>query len=287
MAILRLHHLGVAVRDVEDAATRFGQIFGFEMPDFRTDPTTGRGDAKLLLGNGCYLHLMQRQRPGHRLTHWVREHGDGLEHIALETDDIEADVAHLRRLGVGIHEDRILDEPNSYETFIFPDQPPGVRIELVQQKPDGWAPPECLPRVSRWTGVRQLHHVGVGVHNREATCAWFERLFGLQASHFRDGQSKGMQNDARIMFPNDCWLHICQNWNPQHRLNQFVREHGEGPEHIALETTTVEADAQHFRDLGLQLYRDKVFTPDDGADGYELFLMRDQAPIMVEVIQPM
>ena len=106
MAFLRVQHLGICVRDLKDAVARFDRVFGLEAIDFRDDQ--GRGfqlDARILLGNECWLHLVQNWNPDSRFNRFLQEKGEGLEHIAIETDDIEGDVERLRSIGIPIFED--------------------------------------------------------------------------------------------------------------------------------------------------------------------------------------
>lgn len=132
--------------------------------------------------------------------------------------------------------------------------------------------------------IVRLQHFGIVVENLQAACEQFEDLSGLKARDFRDDQGKGMQYDARILLGNDTWLHAVQNWNPDSRVNQFLQAHGEGLEHIALETDDIEADVQHLRDLGVPIYMDKIF---DANDGFEAFVYpADGVGFTVELIQP-
>ncbi len=64
MAILRLQHIGVVVRDLEEASARFERTLGLKARDFRDDQ--GRGmqlDARILLDNECWMHLSPRLDP--------------------------------------------------------------------------------------------------------------------------------------------------------------------------------------------------------------------------------
>jgi methylmalonyl-CoA/ethylmalonyl-CoA epimerase len=287
MTIIRVQHIGTAVEDLQAACDRFEKLFGLKARDFRDDQGKGmQYDARILLGNECWLHVVQNWNPEARVNQFLKQHGEGLEHIALESDDIEADVQHLRELNVPIFQDKIFDAADGFEAFVYPDQTPGLTVELIQPHATSWTYPDDTKDapVSSNMGIMKLQHIGLGVKDCGAACERFEELFGLKSRDFRDDQGKGMQYDARILLGNGCWLHVVQNWNPESRVYQFVEQHGEGLEHIALKTDSIEADVQHLRALKVPVFQDKVF---DAADGFESFIYPDQTRgVTVELIQP-
>jgi catechol 2,3-dioxygenase-like lactoylglutathione lyase family enzyme len=130
----------------------------------------------------------------------------------------------------------------------------------------------------------RLHHIGLVVENLQDACERFEEVLGLSARDFRDDQGQGMQYDARILFPNHCWLHLVQNWNPESRVNRFLQSRGEGLDHIAIQTSDIRADVAYLREHEIPIFRDEIFN---APDGFESFVYPDQLPGMtVELIQP-
>jgi 4-hydroxyphenylpyruvate dioxygenase-like putative hemolysin len=267
------------------ACVQLERVFGLKCRDFRDDQGKGmQYDSRMLLGNDCWLHVVQNWNPEARVYQFLEKHGEGLEHIALESDDIEADVRRLRDSGVPIYQDKIFDAADGFEAFVYPNQTPGVTVELIQPHAHSWTYPEDAGTVSTSMGLIRVQHIGLAVNDLKAACARFEELFGLKCQDFRDDQGQGMQLDARILLGNECWLHVVQNWNPESRVNRFLNSHGEGLEHIALQTDSIEADVQYLRDIGVPVYQDRVF---DAPDGFESFVYSDQTPGMtVELIQP-
>jgi 4-hydroxyphenylpyruvate dioxygenase-like putative hemolysin len=287
MAIIRLQHFGIAVSDYRSACARFEHIFGLIPRDYRNDQ--GRGyqwDSRVLLGNGCWLHIVHNWNPESRVYQFNQRYGGQLEHIALETDDIEADVQRLRDFGVPIYQDKIFNANDGYEAFVYPDDAIGFTVELIQPHQSSWGYPDDARNqpVSTKLGITHLQHIGVAVADLYAACERFEQLFGLSARDFRNDQAQGYQLDARIPLGNQCWLHLVQNWNPASRVYQFHEKYGQILEHIALSTTTIEADVAYLNKIRVPLFRDKII---DANDGYEAFVYpEDGIGFTVELIQP-
>lgn len=286
MTIVGVQHIGVAVEHFESASERFEKVFGLKARDSRDDQGGGmQYDGRIFLGNDCWFHVVENWNPESRVYRFLQEHGEGLEHIALKTDDIEADVQHLRDIGVPLYKDKIFDAEDGFEAFVYPDQTPGVTVELIEPHETSWTYPRDFDEpISTKLGLVCLQHIGLVVENLRDACRRFERLFGLVCQDFRDDQGGGMQCDARILLGNKCWLHVVQNWNPESRVYKFKEEHGEGLEHIALKTDSIYEDVDYLREIGVSVFEDKVFDADDG---FEAFVYPDQTPgVTVELIQP-
>ena len=287
MTIIRVQHIGIAVRDFQGTLDKFEKVYGLSSRDFRDDQGKGyQHDSRILLGNDCWIHVVHNWDPNSRVYQFMEKHGEGLEHIALETDDIEADVKRIRDMGIPIFQDKIFDANDGYEAFVYPDDAIGFTIELIQPHDTSWVYPDDVgdEPISNKMGLVRLHHIGVGVDDLQVACDHFEKLFDMPARDFRDDQGQGMQLDARVLLGNECWLHIVQNWNSESRVNKFFQERGPELEHLALQTTTIEEDVQYLKDNAIPVFQDKIF---DANDGYEAFVYPDDGvTFTIELIQP-
>lgn len=198
-AILRLQHIGTAHRTHASAAARLGRV-GLEPSELRTDQ--GRGfqlDSRKLLGNECWLHVVHNWNPEARVCRYLREQGEGLEHIAIETDDIEAAVSRVRQ-SAAIFEDRIFRAADGFEAFVSPEDGCGFTVELIQPHASSWNWPDPPPtRVSPLLAVSRLAEVVAGAPDPEAAGRRFEQLFGVSV--------RGKAGSGVIVpFPNQCAL---------------------------------------------------------------------------------
>lgn len=128
---MRLHHVGIAVDDLDAAVARYTDLFGGSV--MRQGDFKGLGFA-LVDSGGMELELLHSTDPEEAIGKFLREHGPGIHHLAFEVDDIYAEVARLTQQGleqsgdvrVGIHGTEIV--------FFHPRTTGGVLTELVQAK---------------------------------------------------------------------------------------------------------------------------------------------------------
>ncbi|MXZ60768.1 MAG: hypothetical protein F4228_01625 [Acidobacteria bacterium] len=218
--ILRLQHIGTAHRSHASAAERLRQV-GLEPAELRTDQ--GRGfqlDSRKLLGNECWLHVVHNWNPEARVCQYLRTIGEGLEHIAIETDDIERAVARVKE-SAPIFEDRIFHAADGFEAFVYPADACGFTVELIQPHASSWNWPDPPPaRVSPMLSLTHLAEVVAGAADPQAAGRRFEELFDVGFE--MDGAS------ARVPFGNGCVLRF-QTGRP-------------GLRSLVLETADVDAD---------------------------------------------
>ena len=97
---LLFHHIGVACRDLDSETRRLSALgYVVEGPDF-SDPTQGVS-GRFLVAGGPRLELLVPLGQKGTLTPWLKS-GVKLYHLAYETSDIEAAVAHLRGQGAKV-----------------------------------------------------------------------------------------------------------------------------------------------------------------------------------------
>ena len=98
---LNLHHVGVVVKDIPEAAARYVQRLGYELKsDVIHDPRqTAYVQFLRLPGDRVYLELVSPDRPGSKLSNSL-DKGGGLNHLCFATDDVESACRKLRAQGL-------------------------------------------------------------------------------------------------------------------------------------------------------------------------------------------
>jgi methylmalonyl-CoA epimerase len=129
---MKIDHLGIAVKTVADAAKMYEQVLGLKVTG--TDQVDDQGVRVAMLDIGeSRFELLEAIRPDSPIGKFVAKRGEGLHHIAVRVDDIEASLAQLKASGV-----RLIDEVprkgahNTRVAFIHPAGTHGVLLELVE-----------------------------------------------------------------------------------------------------------------------------------------------------------
>ncbi len=130
MKIKRIAHIGVAVSDVEQASDVFSGLLGLESGGVET---YGEMRIAFFPVGESNIELVQSTTPDGVMAKFIAKRGEGIHHIALEVDDIDAAVAELKGKGVPLTSDS--PRPGAHGTrviFLHPKATRGVLVELVE-----------------------------------------------------------------------------------------------------------------------------------------------------------
>ena len=127
--ILRIHHVGIIVRNAEAAAAVYRDGLGLEvlgLEDYR-----GEARVALLRAGESLLHLIEPAADGTIWADALRDRGEGPHHVAFEVADIHGAIADLGAAGLRTLEARPRRDPGgAFGIFLEPRG--GTLIELVQ-----------------------------------------------------------------------------------------------------------------------------------------------------------
>jgi methylmalonyl-CoA/ethylmalonyl-CoA epimerase len=133
MEALRIHHLGVAVDDLEEALGTYERLFGARVEHRATVEDQGVEAASLRLGESR-VELLASLGEETPVGKFLAKRGPGMHHVAYEVADLPGALRHLSGQGA-----ELIDEaPRSglfglQVAFVHPDAAHGVLAELVAQ----------------------------------------------------------------------------------------------------------------------------------------------------------
>ena len=126
---MKIDHIAIAVNDVEEAAKIYQQALGVENVIFETVESEGVKIAIIELENGR-IELMQPTNDSSPIKKFLDKKGQGLHHMALETDDIEDEVDRMEGCGIQFLGKIRPGSAGTKVTFIHPKSLHGVLAEL-------------------------------------------------------------------------------------------------------------------------------------------------------------
>lgn len=127
----RIDHIGIAVADLDSAIETFTGLLG-AAPTRRQTVAAQRVQVAAFEMGESSIELLQGTDPDSVISKFVSSRGQGLHHICLQVDNLEACVARLRESGY-----EIVDAPRegmggTRVAFVHPRSAHGVLIELVE-----------------------------------------------------------------------------------------------------------------------------------------------------------
>ena len=126
---MKIDHIAIAVNDVEASAKIYQKALGIDDVEFETVESEGVKVAILPMQNGR-IELIQPTNDDSPIKKFLDKKGQGLHHMALETDNIESDVERMEGCGVQFLGKVRSGSAGTKVTFIHPKSLEGVLAEL-------------------------------------------------------------------------------------------------------------------------------------------------------------
>ncbi len=131
--IKKIDHIGIAVESIEKAAEFWEKTLGLKI--VATEEVVEQKVITAFIPNGdSEIELLQSTAADGPIAKFIEAKGQGIQHIALRVDDIEATLAQLKADGV-----RLIDETprrgagGAKIAFLHPKATGGVLLELCQR----------------------------------------------------------------------------------------------------------------------------------------------------------
>ena len=126
----KLDHIGIAVRSIEAAAIY--QALGLTVDHVETVPSQRVKTAFLSVGDSN-LELLEPTDADSTIAKFIEKRGEGIHHICLRVDDLDAHLARLKAQGFRlINESGVPGAHGCRVAFLHPAAGNGVLIELSE-----------------------------------------------------------------------------------------------------------------------------------------------------------
>ena len=133
MELKRVDHIGIAVKDLDEAVNFYETAIGLKAVGFETVEEQKVKVAFLPCGDS-ELELLESTEPDGPIARFIEKNGPGIQHIAIRVDDIDKALEELKEKGV-----RLIDQTPRYGAgnariaFVHPKATGGVLLELTQR----------------------------------------------------------------------------------------------------------------------------------------------------------
>lgn len=134
MNCTRVDHVGIAVKDLAASVKWYEETLGLHSKGTEVVQEQQVTVAFLPCGDS-ELELLESISPEGPIARFIEKNGEGIQHIAIRVDDIDAALAELKEKGV-----RLIDQTPRYGAggariaFLHPKATHGVLLELCERK---------------------------------------------------------------------------------------------------------------------------------------------------------
>lgn len=134
--MLKIEHIGIAVKDIKSSNALFAKLFG--EPHYKTEAVESEGVKTSFFKVGPNkIELLEGTNENSPITKFIEKKGEGIHHIAFDVADINAEINRLKNEGfVVLNETPKKGADNKLVAFLHPKGTNGVLVELCQEIKD-------------------------------------------------------------------------------------------------------------------------------------------------------
>jgi methylmalonyl-CoA/ethylmalonyl-CoA epimerase len=126
-----IHHVGIAVADLDSAVETYRRLFGAELEHRESVPDQGVEAACLRIGTGR-IELVASLGPETPVGKFLAKRGPGMHHLAFEVADVAAELERLAADGAELIDEQPRQGLFGLEVaFVHPAATGGVLAEFV------------------------------------------------------------------------------------------------------------------------------------------------------------
>ncbi len=129
--LLKINHVGIVVSDLDAALPFWRDCLGLPLDHVESVPSQQAEVAFMPLGQS-EVELVHPTSDDSGLAKYLEKRGEGMHHLCIEVDDIDAMLADLKAKNVALIDQTAKVLPGRKMAFIHPKAANGVLVELYE-----------------------------------------------------------------------------------------------------------------------------------------------------------
>ena len=132
---MRIDHVAIAVNNLDEAVKNYQNVLNADKVEVEVVENEKVRVAMINLEDSR-IELMEPTEESSTISKYLKDHGEGIHHIAITADNIEQDLSRASAKGMKILGQIRKGSYGSKITFIHPKSLNGVLVELCEAPPD-------------------------------------------------------------------------------------------------------------------------------------------------------
>jgi methylmalonyl-CoA epimerase len=137
MKVERIEHLGVALKDIEKGVSFYKDVLGLSVTPITREEETGAAMAFVNIGESSLELMSPLEQPppgsvGSIMRKFIDTKGEGIHHLAIAVDDIEAALKEMEQKGATLIDKVPRPGAHGKVAFVHPKSTYGILLELCQ-----------------------------------------------------------------------------------------------------------------------------------------------------------
>jgi methylmalonyl-CoA epimerase len=128
--VLRIDHVAIAVRSIEESRVQFEQLYGARYLGQKENTAQEYIVAYFLMGESL-ITMLEGTTPESFVTKHVETRGEGIQHMGVEVDDLDAFVEQLEAGGARVSAKRTIEGIRK-EALISPRSAFGIIMQPIE-----------------------------------------------------------------------------------------------------------------------------------------------------------
>jgi methylmalonyl-CoA/ethylmalonyl-CoA epimerase len=129
----KLDHIGIAVKDLDQAIKLYKDVFGIE-PSLVYESAYTKAKIAFIPMGETRIELIQPSNPESVVGKFLEKKGEGIHHISFKVKDVDQSLGELEKKGIQLIDKKPRKvRENERVAFLHPKSTNGVLFELIQE----------------------------------------------------------------------------------------------------------------------------------------------------------